>query len=43
VTQPPPDPDNLPVDADCDDFPKLTAEEWAAVAALSPQPDEDDQ
>jgi hypothetical protein len=34
-----PDPDSLPVDpadvGDCDDTPKLTAEEWAAVAELS--------
>ncbi len=30
------------VEGECDDFPKLTADEWAAVAALSPQPPDDD-
>lgn len=37
TTPPMPDPDNLPVD-ECSDEPKLTAEEWEAVVALSGEP-----
>jgi hypothetical protein len=34
----PPDPDNLPID--CDDTPKLTAEEWDYIGQLTDQPGE---
>jgi hypothetical protein len=44
MTQPP-DPETTPADeaaaAECEDAPKLTAEEWAAVAELSPEPPEE--
>lgn len=35
-----PDPDNIPVD--CDDQPKLTAEEWEYVAAVSDGAEDED-
>jgi len=43
MTQPPPDPDSLPIDPDdCNDTPKLTPDEWAAIAELSPtDPDQE--
>ena len=43
MTQPP-DPDNLPIDpADCDDTPKLTAEEWEYIAEMSRQDDDEER
>ena len=35
MTDPAPDEVNLPDGDDCNDEPKLTAEEWAAVAELA--------